>query len=49
MFSILDFKDFNPKSITLEDSLNIYLKPNGIYSKKREETKGVIAIFFDKL
>ena len=45
----LDFKNFNPKSKTIEDSLNIYLKPNGFYSKKREEKKGVIAIIFEKI
>ena len=49
MLSELNFKNFNPKSKSLDESLDIYLKPNGIYSKKREEKKGVIGIFFEKV
>jgi ASC-1-like (ASCH) protein len=47
MLTDLNFKNFNPKSKCIEDSLNIYLKPNGIYSKKREEKNGVVAIIFE--
>lgn len=49
MLSELNFKNFNPKSNSLDESLYIYLKPHCIYCKKREEKKRVIGIFFEKV
>lgn len=45
MLNYVNLKDINPTSKCIEDSLNIYLKPSGFYSKEREEKLGVIAIY----
>jgi ASC-1-like (ASCH) protein len=41
-----NLKLMNPLSNSIEDSLNIYIKPNGIYSLEKEKL-GVIAIYFE--
>jgi ASC-1-like (ASCH) protein len=37
----------NPLSNSIEESLDIYLKPNGIYTKEKESKFGVVALFIN--
>ena len=39
--------DINPLSSSIEESLDIYLKPNGIYTREKELKYGVIAFFIN--
>lgn len=43
--NIDELKIINPLSGSIEESLDIYLKPNGIYTKHQESLYGVVAIF----
>jgi ASC-1-like (ASCH) protein len=39
--------EINPLSNSIEESLDIYLKPNGIYTKENEFKYGVVAFFVE--
>ena len=43
--NIYRLHEINPLSNSIEESLDIYLKPNGIYTKKQELMYGVVAFF----
>ena len=43
--NIETLKRINPLSGSIEESLDIYLKPNGIYTKDKESKYGVVAFF----
>ena len=43
--NIETLKMINPLSGSIEQSLDIYLKPNGIYTKHQESLYGIVALF----
>ena len=45
--NIESLKMINPLSESIEESIDIYLKPNGIYTKHQESLYGVVAIFIN--
>lgn len=45
MLSDVKINDINPSSQNIDDGLDIYLKPKGIYTKEKEEKYGVLAIY----